>query len=213
SSLLIFHYKFHLFKVENFSHTCQLEAGDTAIFIKTNTHLAKSSLIQNKLRRGNLVLFTKEEQTRIGRIIGMPGEKIHINSDHDGIINFVVRTKGKNINSNFEINPDPCVFLIGNQYEQCTFYTETIGNKSYKVAYPEKSDTVDMVVNNSFKLDKSQFFLLPDIRSRKNLSFYFSGIKPDLISHSDIIGIPLTVLWSNHEKEGIRWYRLTSSID
>ncbi|MDA3865069.1 MAG: S26 family signal peptidase [Deltaproteobacteria bacterium] len=213
SSLFIFHYKFLLFKIENFSHTCQLEVGDTAIFIKTNTLFAQSSFIQNNLKRGNLVLFSKDAKTRIGRIIGLPGEKIRINSDHQGIINFSVTRKGKTGMSKLKKYPDPCVFLIGDKYEQCTFYTETIGNRSYQVAYLDKSDTVGIVVNNNFKLNNSQYFLLPDIRSKNNLSFYFSGIKPELIADSDIIGIPLTILWSNHEKEGIRWYRLTSSID
>lgn len=203
----IFNLKFSIVRASSPSESIIIDPGDTIIVLNKSVFGLSKTLLKRTIKRGDLVLVRSENTNHFYRVIAIPGEKLKVTFDHTGIISF--RIEGSRlIKSKIEKIIDPCVYFdSSNNYTRCNYFMETLGEVSYQVAYPYGGVKMAMWDQIKIELPENRYFLLPDIRSNETLSEIIStGLL--LYSKNAITGFPISILWSSHEKEGIRWHRL-----
>ncbi|MBU1219947.1 S26 family signal peptidase [Myxococcota bacterium] len=203
----IFNLKFSIIRALAPSETQLIDPGDTIVVLNKSVFGLSKTLMKRTIKRGDLVSVKSENTHHFYRVIAVPGEKVKVTFDHTGIISF--RIEGSRlIKSKIEKIVDPCVFFdSSNNYIRCNYFLETLGNKSYRVAYPSGGVKMAMWDQIKVELPENRYFLLPDVRSNETLSEIIStGLL--LYSKKSITGFPISILWSSHAKEGIRWHRL-----
>lgn len=80
----------------------------------------------NNVERGDILVFDSEEISKylVKRLIGLPGDKIEINSDGEVYINgekldepYAVKPTGEQLEQTFEV-PEDCYFFLGDNRPQ-----------------------------------------------------------------------------------------------
>jgi Signal peptidase, peptidase S26 len=206
-TILLVFYKFSFVNIKDFSPSPLAEPGDFIIVVRSNTAFGKTfTPIKKSIQRGKLIA-TKGEH-KLMRIMGYPGEHVFITTTSNGILKINVIKKNK-VKISFSIteNKEPCVLLFDpDKYVYCKYYNEKTGkDKSYLISYISSKKFSNPIVNMNFLIPKNSYFMLPDNRSLKK-----SDLKPK--PENIIIGLPFSIIWSSHSKEGIRWNRIGKSL-
>lgn len=216
ATLVMFHLKFSVLMIGETTSTPLAEPGDTIVVLKSSSISGGTfNTIHNAMKRGAVVVINNHRRQEMARIIAFAGEKVTIRTDGRGVLFIAVSNANKFFDFSPSENPDPCVLLEGTAtYLYCRYYDEgATPARKYKVAYPQKED-LKLIGGEtiSFTVPAHELFLLPDVRTRGTIAPYLHDGKAITFSMSSIYGIPLTVLWSRHPKEGVRWHRIGKAL-
>jgi hypothetical protein len=216
-SLLIFHLKFSVITIDDENSTTYAEAGDTIIVLGGHSLTGGTlSRFNPAYQRGELVVIEKGSTTSLMRIIAFSGEKISLWGTPGGIVQvkiFSSRIPFRIFSTEYN---EPCVLLNSDDsYSYCLYRIESVSKKSkYKIAHPqEPRKKIGFFVERTITVPPGEVFLLPDIRSNKLMGRILAGNSLRTISINSIVGRPLSVIWSSHHKEGIRWNRIGKTLE
>lgn len=217
ASILIFHFKFSVISIGSNNSTTYAEPGDTIIVLGGHSITGGTlNTIQKAYKRGALVVVEEDNGTSIMRIVALGGEKVSLGASSNGVIYanvFNSRIPLRIFSTEYN---ESCVLLNNDDsYSYCHFRIESMGkNIKYKIAYPQdKGNKIGLLLERTITVPKGELFLLPDIRSNKLIGRILSGKGMRTVPMSKIVGIPLSIIWSNHHIEGIRWHRIGKSLE
>ncbi|MBN2724917.1 MAG: S24 family peptidase [Deltaproteobacteria bacterium] len=208
----IFAYKFSFIRAQIPSVISNIEPGDTIVVLNRSRFGISTLFSRNKIKRGDIVAFRDGNKKVFSRVIALPDEKVTIQFNARGEMEFAIQTGNKNIKISMIRSNEPCVFFDSDgKYTRCYYVEETISPElRYRTAYKSGNSRLGSI--EKITLDTgTKYLLIPDIRTEYTLKNYMKdGWKLNDIS--DILGSPISILWSSWKNEGIRWHRIGSDL-